>query len=245
MRLVFLTALLLLPSCAYFIDKHIQDIEFVTISAEDAECDVFVNGLRNKVHPPQTININNNEEDMVIDCKAPGNRRKKITVPADINATTLLNVGNAGAGLPWDFASKAAFKYPDVIEIDFTGIPSTSQPLPAQNNPDIIQPEEYILEEFSPSQPVLNADRHEAPLEIVPRRLPSYDEEMTGAGAPNAMGPPKPDDKGVLMQVIKDLRNQVDPAAAPVDPQTPPVAEPGGKTLPGDGVDPLGTAPVQ
>lgn len=202
---------MLLPSCAYFIDKHIQDIKFTTTGAKNAVCDVYVAGLRYQVHPPQTININNTERDMRVDCKAPGNRRKEIIVEADLNATTLLNVGNAGIGLPWDVASKAAFKYPDEIDIDFTGIPATSQPLPAQNNPDIKQPEEYPLEEFSPGMPVLNADRYEAPIEVVPRRLPPYVEE--GAGAPSAdMGPPAPDDKGILMKVIHDLRNEVDPA---------------------------------
>ena len=61
------------------------------------------------------------------------------------------------------------FDYPGVVTIDFTGIPITDPEPPAQNAPDIRQPEEYTLEEFLPGSPRLNSDKNAAPVEILRR----------------------------------------------------------------------------
>lgn len=235
-RTLFLSSILLLSACAYAIDKQIQDIEFTAKGAEDALCHIYTAGTHYKVRPPGIVTVSNTEQPMMVDCLAPGNRRTKFEVPAKTNATTFLNLGNAGAGLPWDYASGAMFKYPDEIVVDFTGIESRPQDLPAQNNPDIKQPEEYELEEFSPALPRMNMDKHTPPIEIVPRKLPAYETEAISAPSHVVEG-----DKGELIQVIKGLQaEQIDPTAPP--PEAAPAATSageGGLTLPGDDVDPL------
>ena len=160
-RFFLLSSVVALASCAYAIDTHIQDVKFVTPGANGSVCFVYVDGLRYRVHPPQTISVNNTKEDLVVDCLAPGNRRKKVVIEPKIADSTYLNVANAGAGLPWDAFSGAAFKFPDIVEVDFTHTPVRAEDPPAQNAPDIKQPEEYMLEEFLPAQPRLNADRYE------------------------------------------------------------------------------------
>lgn len=165
-RLLLLGSVAALASCAYAIDSHIQDVKIVTPGAHGSVCYAYVDGLRYRAHPPSTINITNSREDLIVDCLAPGNRRKKVVIEARINDNTFLNAGNAGVGVPWDALSGAAYKYPDIVEIDFTNAEVQPEPPPAQNAPDIKQPEEYMLEEFLPAQPVLNSDRTRAPVEI-------------------------------------------------------------------------------
>ena len=162
-------SILTLGACAYAIDDSIQNVKVVTPGANNAACLVYVEGLKYKVKPPQTINIFKSKEDLVVDCMAPGNRRKVLNIPAGIETSTAWNAVNAGAGLPWDYASGALFRYPDVIEVDFTDIPVTDPPWPDHNAPDIRQPESYDLEEFSPGSPRMNADKTAPPVEILRR----------------------------------------------------------------------------
>lgn len=166
---LLLLSALALSSCAYAIDGAHQDVQVVTPGASNADCHIYVDDLKYQAEPPQTVNIFKSKKDLVVDCLAPGNRRKIVKVPATVETSTAWNAANAGVGLPWDFASEAMFAYPDVIEVDFTQIPVSDQPLPDHNSPDIRQPEEYPLEEFSPAQPRMNADMNAPRNEILRR----------------------------------------------------------------------------
>ncbi|MCB1531428.1 MAG: hypothetical protein KDJ35_01030 [Alphaproteobacteria bacterium] len=168
-RFLLLGSVAALASCAYGIDTHIQDVKITTPGARGSVCYAYVDGLRYRLHPPQSISISNTKEDLVVDCLAPGNRRKEVVIEAEINNTTFLNVANGGVGVPWDAFSGAAYKYPDIIEVDFTNTPVMEEAPPAQNAPDIKQPEEYMLEEFHASRPMLNSDRN-APDVVIERR---------------------------------------------------------------------------
>lgn len=162
-------SILTLGACAYAIDDSIQNVRIETPGAHNAACNVFVEGLKYKAKPPQTLNIFKSKDDLIVDCWAPGGRRKMMEIPAGIETSAAWNAVNAGAGLPWDYASGALFRYPDVIEVDFTDVPVTDPPLPAQNSPDIRQPETYDLEEFSPGSPRMNEDRYAPPVEVLRR----------------------------------------------------------------------------
>lgn len=168
-KFLVVSSLLAVGACASVLDGAKQDVRFVTPGAYDAVCQVYVDGLRYRVRPPQTINIVNSKKDLHVDCLAPGNRRREIYIKPEIAGDALWNVGTAGAGFVVDYASEALFKYPDIVEINFTDMPVTDQPLPAQNNPDIRQPEDYPLEEFSPAQPRLNRDRYAPKVKILKR----------------------------------------------------------------------------
>ncbi len=177
-NILLISAALSVTSCAYFIEDSIQDVKFLTPGAHNAECDVFVDGFRFRVNPPQTINLPNGYQDLVVDCKAPGNRRKKVFIKPHLAETSPLNIGTAGIGYVWDHASGALYKYPAVIEVNFTDTPITDSALPAQNNPDIRQPEDYPLEEYVPTKPTMNKDKYKEEAELL-RRAGSYANERS------------------------------------------------------------------
>lgn len=182
-KIPYLLPLAVLGACAYAIDGSIQEVEFKTPGARNAACNVYVDGLKHKVKPPQVIALPKGKEDLVVDCMAPGNRRKVVYIEPQIETSTAWNAANAGTGIAWDYASGALFRYPDVIEVDFTDTPVQEPPPPAQNAPDIKQPEEYDLEEFSPGSPRMNADKHALPVEIMRRQ--SASQSMSGGARYN------------------------------------------------------------
>ena len=159
-KALLLISTVMFVGCSYAIDTSVQDITIRTPGAVDAKCNMYVDGVRYRMHPPETTSIARTKEDLIIDCLAPGNRRKKVKIEPMYADSAAGNVVTAGVGLAWDYASGALYKYPDVVEVSFVGMPPGPAFIPAQNNPDIRQPEEYDLEEFRPSQPRMNSDRN-------------------------------------------------------------------------------------
>ena len=212
-KTLLLLSVLSTGACAYAIDDSIQDVKIVTPGARGAACDAYVEGLKYRVKPPQIINLYKSKEDLVVDCKAPGNRRKVVYIKPSIEPSAAWNITNAGVGLTWDYASAALFRYPDVIEVNFTDTPVTDPPLPAQNSTDIRQPEEYQLEEFSPSAPRMNADRSAPPVEILRRERASR--TMSGYDSSAAFSESSAVDggKGDLMDIIQDMGSDLNPAS--------------------------------
>lgn len=168
-----LAPLTVLVACAYAIDGSVQDVKFSTPGAYGAECSVYVEKVRYIVHPPQTINIFKSKGELEVDCMAPGNRRRKVFIEPSVEDSSAFNLAHGGAGYAWDYASGALWRYPDVVEVDFTDAPTTGEELPAHNRPDIRAPEDHMLEEFSPGQPRMNADRYVQPVEILRRQKPA------------------------------------------------------------------------
>lgn len=199
LSLLLLTAL---SACAYAIEGHIQKVELVTKGAHNSLCYIDANGLRYKVLPPQAVTINRSKEDLVIDCYAPGNRHRTVVVKPQTSVNAL--AGNAGTGfLPgmiWDYSSGAAYRYPSLIEIDFTGAPIVPEAMPDHNSPDVRQPEDYLLEEFKPGVPRMNSDRYQPKTEIMkrerqaPEAAAPYGENFIGEGTGGS-------DKGNLQRV--------------------------------------------
>jgi len=176
-------SVVVLGACAYSIDGSVQTVKFATQGAHNAACNVYVNGLKYKVKPPQSLDIYKSKEDLVVDCMAPGNRRQVVYIKPQIESSAAWNAATAGVGLAWDYASSALFKYPDVVEVNFTDTPVVPQSLPMHNNPDIRQPEDYLLEEFSPTSPRLNADRYQEPAQILRRGEVSTQGDVYDDGA--------------------------------------------------------------
>ncbi len=221
----FLAPLIALGACSYAIDESIQDITLKTPGAHDAVCYVYVDGLRYRMRPPQTLNISKSGEDLEIDCLAPGNRRRKVYIEPAIEDSFYANaVTGMVPGGAWDFASKAMYAYPDVIEVSFVGIPTKPEDLPAQNNPDIKQPEEYDLEEFSPGDPRLNEDRNAPVVEVRRRERPGLQYTDTGGvdsgfiEEPAAGSSVVSGGKGDLMEIIDGLSTDINPSGEPSSP---------------------------
>lgn len=232
-RFILFTGLIVLASCAYLQDESIQGLEILTPGAEDAVCYVYIDKLRHKVYPPRTFTISKSRHDMTVDCLAPGNRRRKIVIAPRISDHAYENVTNGIVpGMAWDFASDSLYSYPDTISVDFTSAVSSVEQMPAHNNPDIKQPEEYMLEEFRAGLPRLNSDSNNEPTQILRRQkggsatggAPVYTEshitEQEGGG--------KPSDKGDLGNVINNLNGDINPSGAQTTatkPAAPPVQQ--------------------
>lgn len=187
-----LSATLLLGACSYVTDGSVQDVTVLTPGANNAECKLSLGSVQYAYNPPMTRSIQKSEENMVVDCWAPGNRHKVVNIAPNISSSTLYNAGHGVApGLAWDYASKSMYYFPKTVEVDFTQMEVKPFPLPAQNQDDIRPPEDYDLEEFSPSQPRLNSDRYATKPEIRPRQIPTdfdlqgfaTDDEGTGEAA--------------------------------------------------------------
>lgn len=220
-KVLLLSSLIVLGACSYVKDKHIQDLTVTTPGAHGALCYVYVDGLKYKFRPPQTLSISKSKENLVLDCLAPGNRRKEVIISPQIARSTYGNVATLGAGAAWDYASGAMFKYPDIVEVNFVNTPVRPEGMPAQNNPDILQPEEYPLEEFRPGNLRMNEDRYKQAPQIMKRvRDAEMDSSLTtGYGAPDIdpNAPPSDSmDKSDLMNVIEDLgAGNINPSGEP------------------------------
>ena len=204
---VFL-AVPLLFGCAYTLETAVQDLRIETPGAKDAVCYAYVDGFRYRFHAPETLSIGKTHKDLIIDCLAPGNRRKGVTIPPEITKIMATNIANGFVpGATWDVVSGAAFKFPGVLEIDFTDIPLSAEKLPAHNNPDIRQPEDYDLEEFLPGDPRLNSDRHikSVPLEKRVRASKKKEYESYYVGTS-----PAPFSKGHLPDVPQSEQSDPD-----------------------------------
>lgn len=183
---------LLLAGCSYALDKSTQEIEIVTPGAQDALCYMYVDDIRYRVYPPQKIIIPKSREDLVIDCMAPGNRRNKVFIEADYADNAGLNVLNGGVGALWDATSGALYQYPPRVEVSFVYTPEKPWPLPAQNNPDIRQPEDYPLEEFRPGKPRMNDDGKSSTVEIRMRNRGGSQPSQSAPAEAFMEGPPAP-----------------------------------------------------
>ncbi len=164
-------------------DEAIQDVRIETPGAKHARCNVYIEDLHYRYNPPETLTVVNTKEDMIIKCKAPGNRNKELVISPKVTSSTYLNVTNGILpGLGWDALSGAMYYYPDVIEVDFTDVRVKSMPLPSYNDPNIKQPEDYNLEEFKPTHSRLNSDRYETatPLKRRVFQKPIYSQSPYG-----------------------------------------------------------------
>lgn len=229
-KTVSLIPLLLLGACAYVQDGAIQPVEFKTPGARNAVCNVYVEKIKYVVRPPQTVNLVKSYDTLKVDCLAPGNRRKVVYIEPDIERSSYGNIATAGVGYAWDAASQALWRWPDMIEVNFTDTPVKDFDLPAQNAPDIRQPEDYQIEQYSPSTPSLNRDKNAPPIEILRREGASVQSSSTdnftlSEPAPGTYGG-KGDLQPVSSAVSSDALNPAGSGASESSAGIPPVSGP-------------------
>lgn len=182
-KYLLLMPIVALSACAYTLDEAHQEVEIRTPGAHDAVCVVSANKIKYKFYPPQKRLLPNSKEDLIIDCKAPGNRDRLVVIRPRISNNTFGNVATGIVpGSTWDYASGAMFTYPDVIEVDFTGMKIKPSAMPAHNNPDIRQPEDYDLEEFKSGSPRMNEDKHRKSVPIQKRVVPGSEADAFDRG---------------------------------------------------------------
>ena len=223
-RYSFLLLSVFLSGCAYTFEQSFQDLTIETPGAENSLCYLYIDGLKFRAHPPQTISIPKSFKDMTVDCLAPGNRYKQVIVPSDLSAwiagdlalgavpplvatgpsVPALVAAGAGPAIAWDVASGALFKYPNTILVDFYDVPTKEFAPPDHNSPEIKQSEEYELEEFLPETPRLNSD--------IGRVTPPIERRVKETG-------PEYGSDYIMIDDGKDskssLKNVINPARAP------------------------------
>lgn len=208
----FMTVLMMatiLGGCAYVLDGSTQEIKVVTPGAKGARCEVNVDNLLYNAFPPQSIIIPKSGADLIVDCLAPGNRRKQVVIAPSYADHAGTNVVNAGVGVAWDLASNALYQYPAIIEVNFTDTPPGPPQYPAQNSPDIRAPETYPLEEFKDDSPRLNEDRNKMPVEILRRQSLKFQNVSEQSLLESRLL----EDNAVAQGSVNDLGNAIDPAA--------------------------------
>ncbi|MAE51400.1 MAG: hypothetical protein CMH27_06295 [Micavibrio sp.] len=229
----FLLSLTALGACAYAMDKGYQSLTIRTPGAQNATCDAWADNVRYRFFPPQTRDVKKSKTDLTIRCMAPGNREQTVVIRPAISDYFAGNVANGFlGGASWDYASGAMFEYPSVVDVDFTNMQPSQMALPVHNNSDNLQPEDHMLEEFSPSTPRMNADKYKKDPPIQ-RRIPpgqagdAYSDgaslssqQSTNANVSNQDGYSASDisgadsgDKGDLMSVLDNLGADMNPAA--------------------------------
>ncbi len=223
-RFSLLFAVTILGGCSYAIESSHQDITFLTPGAMNAKCFVTTNKLKYQVYPPQMINIKKAPQDMEIVCHAPGNRMVEMTVPAEFSERA---IWGGPVGVAWDYASQSLHYYPSVVAIDFSQEFPTPNPPPAHNSSDIVQPENYDLEEFKPSTPLLNSDKDAVDVPLLKRgeEYPVEEVEDLIAVAPQNIDEGA---QGTIDEVIQgvtednaSVEEYVDPSGEVVDSRIP------------------------
>jgi hypothetical protein len=206
-------------ACAYTMDKEFQELTVRTTGAQNSVCDVWADNIRYKFHPPETRNVKNSKQDLVIHCYAPGNRERKVVIKAEYSDYKYRNLlTGVLPGVFVDYTSGALFTYPSVVDIDFSHISPSMMPPPQHNNLDILDHEQFHLEEFRPGSPQLNSDRYRTEQPLLRRVRPGSElDSYSASGFTGDATSGGLDEKSDLMRVINNLSDELDPS----DPPTP------------------------
>ncbi len=142
----------LLPACGAVMETASQEVRLDTPGAYEAEC-TLNNGIRYIGRTGQTLNIQKSRLPLNVECYAAGNRYKQVIVESVDSNWALGNIATAGVGFAYDHYSGAMYKYPDVITVDFVGVPTEGFELPDYHLKDAPNPYKQSIEDFSPSTP--------------------------------------------------------------------------------------------
>lgn len=187
-------------------ESSVQDIAIATPGAKNAKCTMDINGFKYTVSPPQIVNVTKTKEKMVLTCSAPGNRQRVVFVEPIFSKFFVPGaIATVGAGGLWDYASGAAFRYPDIVEVDFSKTPVKPEALPDHNADDIRAPESYLLEEYLSKEPRLNSDRFEPQVEIRLRQKSTQRSVLT-----SGYGESYSDEESVIDGELQDMGFDLD-----------------------------------
>jgi len=130
-KILLSSSLLVLSACGTIINGQTQAVTVETPGAENAQCTIHNGGNKYDAYTGQTINIRRSNNELVVNCKAAGNREQTVYVKREANDWVFLNVANGFVpGAAYDFFSGGAFEYPDTISVSFVGQPITAYDAP-------------------------------------------------------------------------------------------------------------------
>ncbi len=135
---------LLLAACGTLASGQTQAITIETPGAQNAQCIINNGGNKYDTYTGQTINIRRSNNELVVNCKAAGNREKTVYVKREANEWTYWNVANGFVpGAAYDVLSGGAFQYPDIVVVSFVGEPLKSYDLPNYATSELKENHQY------------------------------------------------------------------------------------------------------
>lgn len=137
------SAALSLSACAKpDIHFQTQQVKIETPGARNAKCYLHNEDYRYVAYTGQTLTITKSPNDMNVLCQAAGNRQKEMVIPVE-----LFEIGYH------------AHKLPEVISVDFRGLPPVPYDLPLYHSPDLRQyPMPTEVEYMGPTTPTLGQE---------------------------------------------------------------------------------------
>lgn len=145
-------------ACASLVSGQTQDVTLLTPGASKARC-TLDNGVRYVVETGETIKIMRNEKDIVVDCYALGNRHRKISIESNGNDWSIGNIATGVVpGVTFDHFAKGMYEYPEIITVDFRGLPTQGFETPDYHNKDAVNPYEQPIESYGASSAKLPGD---------------------------------------------------------------------------------------
>jgi hypothetical protein len=148
----------LVSGCGTIISGQTQEITLLTPGAYEAEC-TLDNGNRYLMRTGETRRIQRTYKPLEVDCYATGDRHMSKSVGAGMNDWALANVSNGVVpGMGYDAHVGGLYEYPDVITMDFVGVPQRGFELPQYHNKDNANPYTQAIEDYGPNTPRIPYD---------------------------------------------------------------------------------------
>lgn len=162
---ISLSVVSLLTACGTVIDHPTQHVTVKTPGTTNARCVLENRDMRYVSYTDQKIEIMKSPNDLVVNCKAPGNRERTVVVQRGINGWSVLNVSNGFVpGTAYDYFSRGLFDYPEEIEVSFLHDPIKQYDLPQYMSEDLNTNHQYNkIEHMGPGVPETEKTRYDEP----------------------------------------------------------------------------------
>ncbi|PZQ44252.1 MAG: hypothetical protein DI551_10510 [Micavibrio aeruginosavorus] len=168
-KILALSSAVLLSACGTIAGGQTQEITLATPGAYNAECNLN-NGVAYKMVTGQKTTIMRSHKPLMVDCYAPGNRRKAVMVDTEIHDWAYADVTTGVVpGATFDHFAGGLYEYPEVITVDFVGVPTPGFELPDYHNKDVPNPYEQAIEDYGPNHPRIVSDSQYMPRGVTKR----------------------------------------------------------------------------
>ncbi len=179
---LIVTTAILLTGCGGLVKGATQEVTVLTPGAWEAEC-MLDNGVKYKVATGETFTIMRSNNDIKVDCYAPGNRRKQMIVESGGNGWAVGDVFTGIVpGVTYDHLTGGLYRYPEVITVDFVGTPTIGHEMPQYHNKDTPNPYTQPIEGYAAGTPLTPADSSYLKRGIERRDMSSANPFSTGDG---------------------------------------------------------------
>lgn len=158
----------LLSACSSLVNGQTQHVTIKTPGATNARCLIENQDMKYMAFSDQKIEIMKSPHDFVVCCQAEGNREQTVLVKREVDDWVVANVANGFVlGAAYDYFSRGAFKYPEVINVSFVGVPVQRYPLPAYMQKDALPNAQYgEIEYMGPGEMITEHNKNKQTYEL-------------------------------------------------------------------------------